>query len=341
MKIRRKTFLFSLVSSSLCGSETTMDFKTLHSSSWWKLVAVKALWAFFLCFEKVRLLHTQSISGLKWETVLIEPQIQQKGLKLSNTHSPISIQKHDSARSCSFRKRKKKKMEGGGWGGGIVLFPRGKPLFSISSQHIAAAAASAFQLESDQAATSGRAFNTSTVILGIKHRRWGLWFPFIHSMSSSFLSLLFLFIPLISILFPPPLLSFPSHSSSLVGWHFLAGFPDKRVVWKQRGGTVITGSVLWSESFHITVTETLLITAGVHKSWAGRFPYLTPSGRLGSYSKKHMHPNKSIMSRTMLDSFNNFMSVKTQQPAEKHWRGTWKFTGFRRIAPIAPKVERI
>lgn len=32
-----------------------------------------------------------------------------------------------------------------------VLFPRDKPLFSISSQH--AAAASAFQLESDQAAT--------------------------------------------------------------------------------------------------------------------------------------------------------------------------------------------
>lgn len=34
------------------------------------------------------------------------------------------------------------------------LFPRGTPLFSISSQHVAAAAASAFQLESDQAATS-------------------------------------------------------------------------------------------------------------------------------------------------------------------------------------------
>lgn len=63
------------------------------------------LWAF--CVLKRSSYYTQSISGLKWETVLIQPQIQQKGLKLSNTHSPISIQKHDSARSCCFRKRKK------------------------------------------------------------------------------------------------------------------------------------------------------------------------------------------------------------------------------------------
>lgn len=57
------------------------------------------------CSEKKQLLHTQAIWGLKWET-LIEPQIAQKGFKVRNTHSPLSIQKHDSASSHSFRRKK-------------------------------------------------------------------------------------------------------------------------------------------------------------------------------------------------------------------------------------------
>lgn len=37
---------------------------------------------------------------------------------------------------------------------GNMLVPRGEPVFSISSQHVCAAAASALQLESDQVTTS-------------------------------------------------------------------------------------------------------------------------------------------------------------------------------------------
>lgn len=95
---------------------------------------------------------------------MTEPQIQQKGLKLSNTHSPISIQKHDSARSCSFRKKN-----------GIC---------SLEVSHCFQSAANMLPLLSPVFPTGIRpsgyiapTFNTSTVVLGIKHSDFTFAFP--------------------------------------------------------------------------------------------------------------------------------------------------------------------
>ena len=99
-----------------------------------------APWA-FLCFEKVQSLHTDHF-GLKWETVLI-PGRKPNKRGLDGVTPTLRYQSRNMTRQylTVFRERKRKKR--------ILLFPSGKPLFSISSQHFATAGAGAVQPESD------------------------------------------------------------------------------------------------------------------------------------------------------------------------------------------------
>lgn len=112
------------------------------------------------------------------------------------------------------------------------LFPRGKPLFSISSQHTAAAAASS-GTGIRPSSYIGPMFNTSTVVLGIKHKGS----DFTSAFPSPTLSFFFSFFHISSLLL---FLAIPRLSWVDFFWQG----SQVRVVRKQHGGTVIKDSVL-------------------------------------------------------------------------------------------------
>lgn len=79
-----------------------------HAAQLWGPIQQPAMWLYCVgavgafCPVKVQLLHTQAISGLKWETVLIEPQTPNKrGLTRVRPLWTVSAQKHHSATSAS------------------------------------------------------------------------------------------------------------------------------------------------------------------------------------------------------------------------------------------------
>ena len=98
----------------------------------------------------------------------------------------------------------------GGKKAGGDLFSRGKPLFSISSQHVAAAAATAFQLESDQVPPSASRLTPQQSLWEYNTRTLISLLPSFHPLSVFFFSSFFMHpLHLIALLSSITLFSFP------------------------------------------------------------------------------------------------------------------------------------
>lgn len=78
------------------------------------------------------------------------------------------------------------------------------------------------------------------------------------------------------------------------------------------------------------MTETLLITPGAHNTWHQGFSFdsLRTTGKLQWEKLLHIHTSKSIMSRTMLYIFSDYMAAKFSKPAQWNLRSSWKGTNF-------------